>query len=382
MFSSFADRLRHGLGRLTACARRRVAVCSVALLLAGCVGVPQEQLVGYAASFSEAQSAGLLVYDAVYAAVKAEAEQTGSAEPSAYPVSLGPGTIGGTDCETRYLGNVDITARCEAFSAALAYNEALVALGQGASTDAVIGKVEAALAGVSGIAAAAGAGAAGAFITGPIVTGLTGILEQALRLRDQAELKAKLDEGAPLVSELLRLLREDSNQVYDITRQTFVIRLTELNFDVVNEARPLLGLVAGRAAPTDTNALVAFHAVETRFDAILARQEPVIRGHSRLSAYLDASGTPLSPDDVARLTVGITPLEVAVQRFDAVAAEWQPIRQAIVDYQAMLAALERSFLELLEASNDPFAFGGGSAQLAQTIAEVRRYATEISGALR
>lgn len=388
-------------GRVDRCGQRArspinpfwiVLVGFVAVAVAGCAGVPSEDLRAYAGAYDQAKTAGVQVYKEYLPSALIQqqqaAEAAGAAPDGGIPsvaddpylveflgprkwVSAAPGT-----CDV-FKDAPDVLARCDALAAVSDYNQVLLRLDSGESAAALTGqvaKIKGVLDGLTGLAATTPAApflVAGSVLFAP----LSAILGEALTLRDRAILRAKLNEGAPLVAEILARLRTDAATVfYAQYDQTRLLLGDERSAAMLN-ANDMLGTVAGLQPPSGALAS-ATDSLGQRYEAAVAKLGSP-RPFTLASQYGALGNGAFGADHFQDLTTSLERLEAAADRHEALVESWRAFSEALRQYDAMLAAVEHSHSTLVARSNDPFAPGGGSIRLIESLTAVRDHALEI-----
>lgn len=343
-----------------------------AALLGGCAGVPVAQLQAYSDGYDQAKSAAALVYADAAPAMSAAPSSAGSS----FPVSLGPPKFDREGCGPMVASSESLRARCQAMVALKAYNQALLDIAAGKTADDILAQVDLAFGSLTTLGSlSAGATAA----LGPLTAAapaLRAILGEALKLRDRAALRSTLERGAPSVREMIQALRNDVDLLYGVHRAYAVKRLGTIQNAIDRDLNVAKRRIAVSAAPKDQAVAASLRLLEQRFDGMFQSAEP--SGGERLKDIGPASaGQALDGASVALVEAQLLAASAHVSEFKAVVAGYNKSVEALGHYDGLLAAVDRSLTELLAASSQPFAPGGGTAQLAQSILIVRDKARDI-----
>lgn len=357
----------------------RAAAFSVTLLAAGCVSVPLDQIARYSASVGQLRGAAMQIYDLL-----APSLQDGAAAGEVpFPVTLGPADIGAGECAARYPSAPSLKTRCDAFTAAAAYNDALLALAQGAPATRATAQLRGAVGSVAALGGALNP-SAGAALSGPAAALLLEVFEDALTIRDRARLRSALLNGAPQVRALYAWMIEDVTRpgsgVYALSRAIYAARLEDIAVDAEETGDDMFGVVGGRARPAGADGKLAFAALQARIDPLLARPEPA-PFMSTLTEHMQDGGARLTTADLARLSDLADVLQRRYADFDAAAAKWTPHRAAVETFLGLLISMQTAFDELIAAAENPLSPGGGAVQLADAIAAARDQARRIEDLL-
>jgi len=273
----------------------------------------------------------------------------------------------------------DVLARCQALQAVSEFNQVLLRFDSGESAEALKGQISNIKGILDGLTNLAAVTPAAPFLTaGKVLFGpLSNILGEALTLRERAILRAKLNEGAPLVAEILTRLRSDARTIfyaqYDETR-----RLLGAERSIALEgATDMLSIAGQHQAPTGTMLAPAGELAqryEAALDKLGARPATLVPLDKR---YGVRGNAPLTPEELDLMSTDVKKLEGAASRHEALVKAWKDFSAALTQYDAMLAAVEQSLETLVARSNDPFAPGGGTARLLESLTAVRDHAREI-----
>ncbi len=367
-----------------------IAIAGVmALAMTGCAGVPSEDLRAYADAYEQAKTAGVQIYKEYLPS--ALAQQRAASETAAGAVAppvaddpylaefLGPRkwvSIAPETCDI-FADAPDVLARCQALVAVSDYNQVLLRLDSGESAEALMGRVGQIKGVVDGLITLAAATPAAPFLLAgsTLFAPLSGILGEALTLRERAILRAKLNEGAPLVAEMLALLRSDAATVfyaqYDQTR----LDLGSVRTRAIAEANEML-FTAVTIAPPSGALGAAVGGLEQRYEAAVARLGPP-RPPALAGQYGTDGNAPFTAEQFDSLTAHLQALEAEADRHATLVEAWQSFNAALQQYDAMLAAVQQSHEALVARSNDPLAPGGGTIRLIESLTAVRDRAREI-----
>ena len=320
------------------------------VFVAGCVSVPLDQIARYSASVGQLRGAAMQVYDLLAPALEDEA----ATAEIPFPRTLGPAMIGAGECETRYPSAPALRTRCDAFTAAAAYNDALLALAQGAPAARATEQLRGAVGSVAALGGALDPGV-GQALGGAGAALLLEVFETALQIGDRAELRRKLLEGAPHMRALYGWMiadvtRPDSG-VYALSRAICAEKLESIAVDAETLGDDMAVLVHGRSRPAGADGKIAFAALEARINPLLARPEPSPFMPS-LDHHMDAGGAPLTSAQLSGLSDLAGDLDRAYARFDAEAAKWRPHRAAVETFLGLLTAMQSAFEDLIDAVTD------------------------------
>jgi hypothetical protein len=347
----------------------------ILFLLGGCAGVPTAQLQAYSDAYDEARTAASLIYaDAAPALLKAE---PGDLQ---FPASLGPTSFDRDGCGPIVASIDSLRARCKAMIAVKAYNKALLDIAAGKTTDDILAQVDQAFRSVSTLAGLA-SGSAAAAVMGPaaaIFPALRGILGEALKARDRIALRDVLMQGAPHIRTMIDALRGDVDRLYVVQRAFAEVKLQDIKSSIDRNLTPALRTVANHSPPTDPAVASTLVLLEQRFDDMFSAPEPSTSQHLKgLKPAPAASARPLDGPGVASIESQLRVVAVNIAEFKAEAAKFNKSSEALKRYDGLLAALDRSLTELVAASSQIFAVGGGMDQLIQSIVTIRDHARDI-----
>lgn len=360
---------------------KRLSAVVVVLSLAGCAGVPLAPLQAYQTSFEELRSASLLIYENAAPALATGAPATGGD----HPVTLGPPVFDREKCGVVIAASPDLRARCLALGAATTYNQALLDLRSGKSTDESVENIGRALTSINlfvGLLPSATALPATALL-GASIPALKGIFEEALKARDRVQLLKILTEGEPTLRRLITALRTDTDHLYVLQRNYTQVKLLRIQTQIDDRIYFMTTEVGLHSAPVDANVIRFYGAQQDQFDRIFASPEPKTK--YRLSTLPFGSARGLKPLDVQAINAFDAPLvqaAVSVQDFKAVATQYGQSVEALKKYDAMINAWEQSLNGLMEASRNTFSAGGGTAQAVAGLVAIRERAREIKSILQ
>lgn len=357
------------------------------LVLGSCAGVPPAELRTYSDSFSQAQEAGNAIYRAMIPALQAgEADPGDNAEPGklvasagAYPLSLGPETYDRSGCDPELAAFAALQARCAALAAVASFNKAMLDLQGGASA----GAVQSQLSGLE-----TGAATLTKLISVPGVSAvfaaaqtLFPALESAARelatAADRAALKARFDQARPLIDQLLTALQNDVPAIYNVMRAYYNQRLVNLDLAIGDALKPAFRAAASRAAPGDPGAAMVRQALDARFETIFAGTEATLPARLQGLESSVSGAPPFGQRDAGQIDTALDAAEPLVVQFKAAGQSWQSFRQALGAYDLMLTQVRTAFAQLASASDNPFAGGGGSAQLLDSALVIRDQANLV-----
>jgi hypothetical protein len=361
---------RHRLVRL---------LCAAALsaALAGCATIPREQFTEYVGAFEQARDAGLQIYDEITPALREGG--SGAAEAAAFAASLGPAGYSRSPCAARYPDLPSVQARCDLLHAITGYHEVLTALNQGTAAAAVkarLGEVAASLGSLSALAAIPAAGS----VIAPVATligPLSGLVETALALGERAELRNKLEQGAPSIHAAIAALEQDVARIHEVQRAAYALRLRAVEAEILELINPALRTAGTRDRSPGASARIVRGALDERFEALFALPEPKV-GARLADLPAQANGQVISDDELAGIADALDAVAPQVARFHDIAGEWHTFLDALHAYDDLLTSVDQSLVALLAASSNPFALGGGTLQqLDGAIGAVRRDARRI-----
>jgi hypothetical protein len=344
----------------------------VVAVLGGCAGVPITQLQSYSDTYDEAKSAAALIYvDA------APALMIGATSSNVdFPASLGPATFDRDGCGAVVASIDSLRARCQAMITLKSYNQALLDIAAGKTSDDILAQVDRAFDSVSTLSALAQGGAAALAPVANALPALKAILGEALKLRDRAALRSALEQGAPQIRNLVQYLRGDVDLMYRLQRAYAVKRLNKLQSAIDADVSGAMRVIATSAPPKDPAAAASLKLLEQRFEDLFSTPEPSV-GARLKGLRPDPSGKALDGPAVASVEAQLGVATGHVAEFKAAAAQFGKSADALAHYDALLAAVDKSLTELLVRSNQPFAAGGGADQLVQSIVTVRDKARDI-----
>jgi hypothetical protein len=259
------------------------------------------------------------------------------------------------------------------------YNSAMMSLAQGASEPMALGQLDQAFNSAKTLANMAPIPEVTAiFATAEtIFPQIRAILAQALKLRDQARLKAKLKEGAPLIQKLIEALQADVSGIYNVQRAYYQVRLENIQNQIDSHTGEAKKIAFSFIVPTDSSIIALRSALDARFDALFNQPEPTF-GKERLSEVNGPAGSPpFSAETAVNIGKSLDAAEVEVRRFQEVVAKWNEFLSALRSYDQLLESVDAAFNSLLTMSSNPFAPGGGVQQFIDATLIVREQAFEI-----
>jgi hypothetical protein len=203
------------------------------------------------------------------------------------------------------------------------------------------------------------------------------ILGQALKLRDQAKLKTKLKEGAPLIQDLIKALQTDVFEIYNVQRAYYQFRLEKIQNEIDAHVGEAKKIAFSFTAPTDASMIVLRSTLDAQFDALFNQPEPIF-GKELLSEVNGPVGNPpFSAETAVNIGKSLDAIEVEVRRFQEVVTKWNEFLSALRSYDQLLESVNTAFNTLLTMSSDPFAPGGEVQQFIDATLIVREQALEI-----
>ncbi len=344
----------------------------------GCAAVPRQQLQLYTNAFDEARSSSELIYAEMVPALK-EGGGTMTSADASFTASLGPGVYSRIDCRPDIQVYEALLARCEAINMIANYNSAMMSLAQGASGSMVLGRLDGAFNSAKTLANMAPIPEVKAiFATAEaIFPQIRAILGQALKLRDQAKLKTKLKEGAPLIQDLIKALQTDVFEIYNVQRAYYQFRLEKIQNEIDAHVGEAKKIAFSFTAPTDASMIVLRSTLDAQFDALFNQPEPIF-GKELLSEVNGPVGNPpFSAETAVNIGKSLDAIEVEVRRFQEVVTKWNEFLSALRSYDQLLESVNTAFNTLLTMSSDPFAPGGEVQQFIDATLIVREQALEI-----
>src|SRR4030095_3227616 len=186
-----------------------------------------------------------------------------------FPASLGPASFDRDRCGPIVASIDSLRARCKAMIAVKAYNEALLGIAAGKTTDDILAQVDQAFRSVSTLADLVPPPAAAAAVMGPaaaIFPALRGILGEALKARDRIALRDVLMQGAPHIRTMIDALRGDADRLYVVQRAFAEVKLQDIKSSIDRNLTPALRTVANHSPPTEPAVASTLVLLEQRFD--------------------------------------------------------------------------------------------------------------------
>ena len=331
------------------------------------------ELHAYSSAYDEANAAAARVdADAAPALLK------GGLSTAQFPASLGPGTFYWDGCGAIVASIDELRARCQAMVALKAYNQALLDIAAGKASDDILAQVDQAFRSVSSLAAIVPGSGAAAAVMGPaaaIFPALKGILGEALKLRDRVALRNTLMQGAPHIRTMIQSLRDDVDRLYVVQREYAAGKLEEIKSAIDRNLSPAFRAVAAHSPPTDPAVASSLGLLEQRFEEMFGAPEPSTS--QRLKGIKPGTGKSLDGPSVALIESQLRAVAGNIKDFKTVATQFGRSSEALKRYDELLAAVDKSLTELLTASNQVFAQGGGTDQLVQSIVTIRDHARDI-----
>ena len=347
-------------------------------VILGCASVPRQQLQLYTNAFDEARSSSELIYAEMVPTLK-EGDGTKTSIDAAFTESLGPGVYSRIDCRPDIQVFEALLARCEAINIVANYNAAMMSLAQGANGSMVLGRLDRAFNSAKTLADMVPIPEVTAiFATAEtIFPQIRAILAQALELREQAKLIAKLREGAPLIQDLIEALQADVFEIYNVQRAYYQLRLEKIQSEIDSHVGEAKIVASSFTAPTDASMVALRSTLDARFDALFNQPEPTF-GKERLSEVNSPAGNPpFSAETAVNIGNSLDAVEVEVRKFREVVAKWNEFLSGLRSYDQLLESVDVAFNTLLTMSSDPFAPGGGVQQFIDSTFIVREQAFEI-----
>ena len=350
--------------------QRCVVMVLLPFLLAACAGVPKPQLQTYASAFDELKSAASLIYaDAAPALAKGIHKPT-----MVYPVTLGPLVFDRENCGSVIASYESLRVRCQALLAAKSYNQALLDLSSGKSSQEAVSMVESALKSITSVGVVIGASSISEIV--PLVAPLKVILEEALKARDRQAMLDVLLRGESTVRKLISVLRDDIDLLYKVQRAYTTGVLLDVDGAMVKALRPMYDRVTKSGPPADATVARLYAALQQRYEQIFTTPEPT-PGFRLKGLNFKQAATPLDAAGVSAVEKSLLDAADYAAQFKATAAQYQQSVQALHRFDTMLTAWDRSLSELIEASRQPFAVNGGTEQAIQSLVVLKEQAREI-----
>ena len=347
----------------------------VILLLSGCVSVPTAQLQAYSKAYDEAKSAAILIY-----ADAAPALVAGGLKRAQFSASLGPDVFDRDGCGAVVASIAELRVRCQAMVALTGYNQALLDIAAGKSSDDILTQVDQAFNSVSSLAVIVPGSSAAAALGNAttIFPALQGILGEALKLRDRAALRDALMQGSPYVRSLIQSLRDDVDHLYEVQRTSTVARLDGIKNEIDRSLSPAFRMVALHSPPVDPAVSSSLGLLAQRFDDVFTAPEPSPGARLKLIKPSNVAGSrPLDASAVTSIDGQLRAATASVADFKTAVTQFNKSSEALGRYDRLLAAVDRSLTELLMASSRPFSPGGGTDELLKNIVTIRDDARDI-----
>lgn len=370
--------------------------------LSACAGVPSEELHFYSDAYDKARESGALIYRGFLPAalasqpadvtVDAGAGSSGSAGENSGPSpsvasdsylakALGPRVwVSSAGTCDEFATATDVIARCQALAAIAEYNQVLLRLDAGDSAQALQARMQSILSLVDGVATLAAFTPAAPFVAAgkPLLSSISGIVGEALTIRDRQVLRAKFNEGVPTVAKLIALLRKDVGTIYIAQWDHYAVLLAEQDRAVSAAATGALRTASQHRAPEGGELIAARADLAQRYEAALALVDPRPPDLAKIEdTFAQSDGQRFTLTSLAQISSNVKLVEGSTARYVELRQEWRAYVDALKAYDALLASVDESLSALAEHSNDPFAPGGGTAQLLESATAIRDHANEI-----
>jgi hypothetical protein len=384
--------------------RHFVAVVVAPMLVAACSGVPQEQVQLYTQAFTEAEAAGNLVYDQI-SPIVARQPATNDAlivAPAAGPASgsaqagsltdnqretadpcaadLGPQPFEPCfDPDTITEGAVpgepaEVKARRRAMATIALYNDLLLRLNSGATSNelgAEVRELSSNLGGFLQFVNAAAGPIAG--LAGDALARLAALQET---VRADRELRRTLVEGEPVIQELIAALIHETPNLYVIKLRATRLELDPLRTQINETRTEIRALVRQHAAPDDRRLVE----LSGRLDQALSKigiepmALPPLAGQQ--------AGQPFNAQVDQQLTRKVERVEQLTGEYMEKAATLHPFHAALGAYVAMLNDTSSALADLAETAATPRMIAIDAGELARQVADIRNNAGEIQRLLQ
>lgn len=332
-------------------------------VLSGCASVPRAELKSYVEAFNKAKEVGIDVYATLKPAMASG--QAGSAvlpkdAATAVPLklvgTLGPGwsaPVGGCDTLRQYR---DLHVRCQAFELAARYNAIVIELTK--ETPTVDATAE-----ISGLLSLLGPlGALGGIVTSqlPNFGELKKILDGALRASRDDEILQSLEQGLPIIRELVVLLGEDVPLIHGIQRKFYEQELVSMvNNEIEREKGRFLILyeAIGEIKSVDAKyhekienrAMTATEIYASNKEYALQQIVGRMRQMRNSSEAAEVTDDEIA-NDKAKLEIQLAVFEEALRKFDARVAKWRAFDEALREYNKLLSELSLALGQLERAA--------------------------------
>ena len=166
--------------------------------------------------------------------------------PVVIPSPWAPRAYDRSGCDPQMAAFAGLQARCAAFAAIRSFNQALLDLQAGASVSGVQAQLGGLQSGAATLVSLVSIpGVTAIFATAQtLFPALETIARELATAADRAALKARFDQGRPLIEQLLTALRDDVPRIHQVMRAYYDQRLTDLDLAISETINPALKLVS------------------------------------------------------------------------------------------------------------------------------------------
>jgi hypothetical protein len=387
--------------------RNLVAVVVAPMLVAACSSVPQEQVQLYTEAFTEAEAAGNLVYDQISPIVARQPATNAPADALIVAPAAGPGSgsdqagsltenqratadpcaedLGPQpfepcfDPDTITAGAVpgepaEVKARRRAMATIALYNDLLLRLNSGATSNELGGEVRELSSNLGGFLQFVNAAA------GPIA-GLAGdtlarLVALQVKLRADRELRRALVEGEPVIQELIAALIHETPNLYEIKLRATQEELNPLRTQINETRTEIRALVRQHAAPGDARLVELSGRLDQALGKIGIEPMPLppLAGQQ--------ASQPFNAEVDQQLTRKVEAIEHLTGQYLEKAATLHAFHAALGAYVAMLHDTSTALADLAETAATPRMITIDAGELARQVADIRNNAGEIQRLLK
>ena len=384
--------------------RQATATTAMAiLLLAGCQTVPVQQVQTYSQAFDEASAAGNQLYDGISAKViqeqaiaDAQAQQVAPTQaatantvimPAAGPADSAVCPRDGSSNEPypacfdparfapgRLPGEPEsLIVRRRALATITTFNDIALRLASGESAEALGAEVRRLGSNASSFAALSGVGAMAAPLAGLTSDLAAQLATWAETLRADQELRAALNEGSPLIEQLLVALIDDTSIMYALKREEVVAQADALTAQAREIEFDIGDIMAAHAAPQGS--MVADLAErDLRYNS--ARERMGLPFQS-LAALAGRGTQPLGAPTLDQLDEKLAQLQAIADQYQKQVEALNRYYEALGEYVAMLHEVDQALVTVTASARAPQAITISPAALSQEAIEIRDQAREI-----
>jgi hypothetical protein len=383
------------------------AISIAARLVAACSSVPQEQVQLYTQAFAEAEAAGNLVYDQISPIVARQPATNAPADAAIVAPAAGPGTGSNQagslteyqaekadpcagdlgpqpfepcfDPDTVTAGAVpgepaEVKARRRAMATIALYNNLLLRLNSGATSNELGGEVRQLSSNLGGVLQFVNAAA------GPIA-GLAGdtlarLAELQERVRADRELRTALVQGEPVIQELITALIHETPTLYAIKLGATQKELIPFRTQINETRTEIRALVRGHAAPGDGRLVELSGRLEQAFGKVGVESMalPPLAG--------EQASQPFNATVDQQLTRKVEAVEQLTSQYMDKAVTLHSFHAALGAYVAMLHDTGTALADLAETAAAPRMIAIDAGELARQVADIRNNAGEIQRLLQ